>query len=307
MFRPPLSLPSAPHPPHPPKPLSSQSPSLCLSISLSLSRSLFLFRFLSPCLLPVHASLQQQGYPYSNLSTGRPSLSLSISLSLSVCLSVSLSLSLSFSVSFSVSFSDSGSVSVSLPLYLSLSRSLCLSPSLSLSLSLSLSHCIAASRPPELPQCPGTVLHHPELSAYYWLSPSFPLHVLFTFPMMSLSCPFQSFQRPLHVPVIFSVCPLHFPCMSVLSLPVISLHLPSCRLVSLSFVSLSFPLHSPCFHFCPLHIPFSSPCFPANPPAGSLLVWVSCLLLPKIWKNYAGKCWGARGKCKEVQGNEGRK
>ena len=50
-----------------------------------------------------------------------------------------------------------------------------------------------------------------------------------------------------------------FRCGPVLSLRVISLHLPSCRLVPLCFVSLSFPLHSPCFHFCPFHVPFSSP------------------------------------------------
>ena len=53
----------------------------------------------------------------------------------------------------------------------------------------------------------------------------------------------------------------HFPCV-FLSLPVISLHLHSCHLVSSSFASLSFPLHSPCFHFFPLHVPFSSPSFP---------------------------------------------
>ena len=59
-----------------------------------------------------------------------------------------------------------------------------------------------------------------------------------------------------YVRFIFHVCP-------VLSLRVISLHL---RLVSLCFVSLSFPLHSPCFHFCPLHVPFSSPLFPFHFP-----------------------------------------
>ena len=70
---------------------------------------------------------------------------------------------------------------------------------------------------------------------------------------MSWSCPFHSFQL-----VIFSVCPLHFPCMSR---SFVASHLPSCRLVSLSFVSLSFPLHSPCFHVCPFYVPFSSPLF----------------------------------------------
>ena len=74
--------------------------------------------------------------------------------------------------------------------------------------------------------------------------------------MMSWSCPFHSFQLPLmslsffrYVRFIFHVCPV-----------------PSCRWVSLSFVSLSFPLHSPCFHFCPFHVPFSSPLFPFHFP-----------------------------------------
>ena len=62
-----------------------------------------------------------------------------------------------------------------------------------------------------------------------------------------------------YVRFILHVCP-------VLWLRVISLHLLSCRLVSLSFVSLSFPLHSPCFDFCPFHVPFSSPLFPFTSP-----------------------------------------
>ena len=74
----------------------------------------------------------------------------------------------------------------------------------------------------------------------------------FNSPCMSLT-----FSR--HVRFIFHACP-------VLSLRVISLHLPSCRLVSWCFISLSFPLHSPCFHFCPLHVPFSSPLFPFHFP-----------------------------------------
>ena len=66
-----------------------------------------------------------------------------------------------------------------------------------------------------------------------------------------------SFSR--YVRFIFHACP-------VLSLRVSSLHLPSCRLVALSFVSLSFPLHSPCFDFCPFHVPLSSPLFPFHFP-----------------------------------------
>ena len=56
--------------------------------------------------------------------------------------------------------------------------------------------------------------------------------------------------------------PFNFPFMSL-----------SCcrRLVSLCFVSLSFPLHSPCFHFCPFHVPFSSPpLFPFHFPVAFL-------------------------------------
>ena len=76
---------------------------------------------------------------------------------------------------------------------------------------------------------------------------------------MPFNSPFRSLTFSRYVRFIFHVCP-------VLSLRVISLHLPSCRLLSLCFVSLSFPLHSPCFHFCPLHVPFSSPLFPFHFP-----------------------------------------
>ena len=76
---------------------------------------------------------------------------------------------------------------------------------------------------------------------------------------MPFNCPFMSLTFSRYVRFIVHVCP-------VLSLRVISLHLPSCRLVSLCFVSLSFPLHSPCFHFCPLHVRFSSPLFPFHFP-----------------------------------------
>ena len=75
---------------------------------------------------------------------------------------------------------------------------------------------------------------------------------------MPFNSPFMSLTFSRYVRFIFHVCP-------VLSLRV-SLHFPSCRLVSLRFFSLSFPLHSPCFHFCPLHVPFSSPLFPFHFP-----------------------------------------
>ena len=102
---------------------------------------------------------------------------------------------------------------------------------------------------------------------------------------MSWSCPFHSFQLPLHVPVIFSVCPLHFPCMSrsfvasqfptspvvpisclVLCFPFIPPALPLFSFLSLScpfqfpFVSLSFPVA-----FLSCRLPISSPHFPALP------------------------------------------
>ena len=81
------------------------------------------------------------------------------------------------------------------------------------------------------------------------MDPSIP----FNSPFMSLS-----FSR-----MSAHVCPF-------LSLPVISRHLPSCHLVSLSFVCLAVPPHSPCFHFCTLHVPFSSPSCPFQFPFMSL-------------------------------------
>ena len=78
---------------------------------------------------------------------------------------------------------------------------------------------------------------------------------------MSWSCPFHYFQLPLHVPVIFSVCPL-CRCESVpyisrradwLPCPLFPFHSPCTPLVFISvpFMSLSVPL---CF-------PFISRCF----------------------------------------------
>ena len=74
---------------------------------------------------------------------------------------------------------------------------------------------------------------------------------------MSWSCPFHSFQLPLHVPVILSVCPLDFPCMSrsFVSFPYISRRADW-------FPCALFPFHSPC---TPL-VPFSSPLFPFHFP-----------------------------------------
>ena len=76
---------------------------------------------------------------------------------------------------------------------------------------------------------------------------------------MPFNSPFMSLTFSRYVRFIFHVC-------HVLSLRVISLHLPSPIGFLVRFVSLSFPLHSPCFHFCPLHVPFSSPLFPFHFP-----------------------------------------
>ena len=108
---------------------------------------------------------------------------------------------------------------------------------LPLFLSLSLS-ALQRRVPPQLPQSPGAAPSSPS-----W----FPLRVLFTLPMMSCSCPFHSCQLPLHVPVIFSVCPLHFACISR---SFVASHFPISRRVDwfhspalplLSFLSLSCP------------------------------------------------------------------
>ena len=214
--------------------------SLSLSLSLSLCLSLSLSVFLSSTenSLSVFLSSTEKGYPYSNLSTGGPSLSLSLSLSLSVFLSLSLSLSLSVAFSVSVSFSDSGSVSLSLSFSLSVS-------SLSLSFSL-LPRCPA-------PSWPWTVCL---LLAVPMICPWFPLHFLFAFRMMSWSCPFHSFQLPLHVPVIFSVCPLHFPCASR---SFVASHFPTSPVVPIGFLVLCFPFIPPAlplFSFLSLSCPF---------------------------------------------------
>ena len=78
---------------------------------------------------------------------------------------------------------------------------------------------------------------------------------------MSWSCPFHAVQPPLHVPDIFSVCPLHFPCMSR---SFVASHFPT-SVAPIGFLVRCFPFLPPalpCFHFCPLHVPFSSPFSP---------------------------------------------
>ena len=128
------------------------------------------------------------------------------------------------------------------------------------------------SRPPSVASisvhCPFMT---PELR--HWLS--------LDFSFVSFSClgifrgcprpvPFHSFQFPLHVRVIFSVCPLHFPCVS---LSFIASHFPTSPFVSSGFLLLCLPCsppHSPCFHFFPLHVPSSSPSRPFQFPFVSL-------------------------------------
>ena len=83
---------------------------------------------------------------------------------------------------------------------------------------------------------------------------------------MSWSCPFHSFQHLLHVPDIFSVCPLHFPCMSR---SFAASHFPTSPVVPIGFLVLCFPFILPAlplFSFlslsCPFQFPFVSLSFP---------------------------------------------
>ena len=76
---------------------------------------------------------------------------------------------------------------------------------------------------------------------------------------MSWSCPVHFFQLPLHVPVIFSVGPLHFPCMSR---SFVASHFPTLLVVSIGFLVLCFPFIPPAlplFSFLSLSRPFQFP------------------------------------------------
>ena len=84
---------------------------------------------------------------------------------------------------------------------------------------------------------------------------------------MSWSCPFHAFQLPLHVPDIFSVCPLCFPCMSRCFA---ASHFPTSPVMPIGFLVLCFPFIPPAlplFSFlslaCPFQFPFVSLSFPA--------------------------------------------
>ena len=80
--------------------------------------------------------------------------------------------------------------------------------------------------------------------------------------MLSWSCPFHSFQFPLHVPVIFSVCPLHFPCVSR---SFVASHFPTSPVVPFGFLFFVF-LFIPCNPLVFISVPFMSLsvplCFP---------------------------------------------
>ena len=94
---------------------------------------------------------------------------------------------------------------------------------------------------------------------------------------MCWSCPFHAFQLPLHVPDIFSVCPLHFPCMSR---SFVASHFPTSPVVPIGFLVLCFPFIPPAlplFSFlslsCPLQFLFFS---------SLLSCHVDCLFPPLI-------------------------
>ena len=77
---------------------------------------------------------------------------------------------------------------------------------------------------------------------------------------------FHSFQLPLHVPVIFSVCPLHFPCMSR---SFVASHFPTSPVVPIGCLVLGFPFIPPALHlfsFLSLSCPFQFPFVPFHFP-----------------------------------------
>ena len=91
---------------------------------------------------------------------------------------------------------------------------------------------------------------------------------------MSWSCPFHSSQLPLHVPVIFSVCPLHFPYMSR---SFVASHFPTSPVVPIGFLVLCFPftpLAFPLFSFLSLSYPFQFPFVSLSSP----VAFLSCRL-----------------------------
>ena len=84
---------------------------------------------------------------------------------------------------------------------------------------------------------------------------------------MSWSCPFHAFQLPLHVLDVFSVCPLHFPCMSR---SFVASRIPTSPVVPIGFLVLCFPFIPPALPLfsllslaCPFQFPFVSLSCPA--------------------------------------------
>ena len=86
---------------------------------------------------------------------------------------------------------------------------------------------------------------------------------------MSWSCPFHAVQPPLHVPDIFSVCPLHFPCMSR---SFVASHFPTSLVVPIGFLVRCFPFlpPTPLFSFLSLACPFQFPFVSLSCPAAFL-------------------------------------
>ena len=73
-----------------------------------------------------------------------------------------------------------------------------------------------------------------------------------------MSLPFLS--TPPSCPCHFSVCPLHFPCMSR---SFVASHFPTSPVVPIGFLVLCFPFIPPALAlFCLFHVSFSSPLFP---------------------------------------------
>ena len=117
---------------------------------------------------------------------------------------------------------------------------------------------------------------------------------------MSWSCPFHSFQLPLPVPVILSVCPLHCPCVSR---SFVASHFPTSPVVPIGFLVLCFPFIPPAlplflflFLSCPFQFPFVSLSFPlafrsCRLPISSPFLALPCIspLLPRVFSRFSAK------------------
>ena len=97
--------------------------------------------------------------------------------------------------------------------------------------------------------------------------PSCPFHVSHDVLVLSLPC---RSTPPLHVPDIFSVCPLHLPCMSR---SFVASHFPTSPVVPIGFLVLCFPFLPPAlplFSFLSLACPFQFPFVSLSCPAAFL-------------------------------------